>query len=437
MGVVSLAFGAEPNTSSQRAEAARPALEAYAGDRTREALAAARRAIAADEQNLDALMAAGLASFRLADVEAATGYFKLAAAADSSGVEAQNNLGAIAFLTGSQGEAIAHYTAALRLGARNRVVLDNITELVRQYQGKVSVKDAAAFQNLRDVYERAEAKLEAEMAKKGLKRFGSTWVDKAQLEALNKNLETLRKQQEQMDADYLLANDEEAEEPPPPPPPPQVFPGGTPRLLPPQQPKIATGVMMPGRMEIPMPKRAVIPKFKQPPPVTSWAPPKTPVPDRIVPGGGTPGYPVWNNDPPKEKPDDPYDGTQGDPQTGSAKARIAELKNRATDMKLLMMLAKNPAVGLQVLLEQGQGDSPPPVLPLAFLVELQQAAMPHKGVPGPISLEKLPGSARSVESDAPSSRVLGGVRAPAGAIEFFAHFGPAGTVDRREFTPLK
>jgi hypothetical protein len=186
----------------QWAEAARPALDLYRQGRLKETIEAVRAVLAADDQNPDALAIGGLAAYRSNTLGQARTFFSQLAAADPSSVLGLNNLAVVAWQQRAQPEALIHYTKALQAKPDNRLLLDNIAEAINTYVGD---KNSPAYRNLLRQYEPAETRMEAELAKAGLLRWGSTWVGKDQYEKLTKNRNTVQDHMARLDAQYRVA----------------------------------------------------------------------------------------------------------------------------------------------------------------------------------------------------------------------------------------
>jgi tetratricopeptide (TPR) repeat protein len=181
---------------------AEAATKKYKAGKLAEARQAAVEALAADANNPLNLAIAGLASYRLNELPRAKGYFEKLSAADPGNVLAENNLGVIAFQQKSQPEALVHYTKAIQAKPDNRLVLDNAADAMGAYVGS---KEIDAYRNLARQYAQAEAAMETEMAKRGLYRFGSTWIPKDQKEKLGTDRQHILTAMAQLDAKFTQA----------------------------------------------------------------------------------------------------------------------------------------------------------------------------------------------------------------------------------------
>lgn len=178
------------------------ALERYKAGKLSDARQAATDALSGDPNNPIALALAGLASYRLNEVPKAKAFFTKLVSVDPGSVLAENNLGVIAFQQKQQPEGLIHYTKAIQAKPDNRLVLDNAADAMGSYLGS---KDIDAYRNLARQYGQAEAAMEADMAKRGLYRFGSTWLPKEQKEKYGADRQQILTAMAQLDAKYATA----------------------------------------------------------------------------------------------------------------------------------------------------------------------------------------------------------------------------------------
>jgi tetratricopeptide (TPR) repeat protein len=189
-------------TLRQWAAKAAPAMTLYKSGQLRAALVEARRVIDADASNPNALEVAGLAAYRLNNLNGAADYFAALVEADPADVLAENNLGVILFSNGRQAESLGHYTRALQAAPTQRLVADNVLEALAAFTGSV---DAPVYQNLVRQFNQSEGRIEAEMATTaggGLYRYGATWVPAAEAARLNGNLQAIKTAMARLDSAY-------------------------------------------------------------------------------------------------------------------------------------------------------------------------------------------------------------------------------------------
>jgi Tfp pilus assembly protein PilF len=178
------------------------ATERYKAGKLAEAREAAIDSLGTDPENPLTLAIAGLASYRLNELPKARTFFTKLASVDPGSVLAENNLGVIAFQQKQQPEGLVHYTKAIQAKPDNRLVLDNAADAMGTYLGS---KDIDAYRNLARQYAQAEAAMETDMAKRGLYRFGSTWLPKEQKEKYGADRQQVLTAMAQLDAKYAIA----------------------------------------------------------------------------------------------------------------------------------------------------------------------------------------------------------------------------------------
>jgi hypothetical protein len=184
---------------------AKPALLKYKAGDLRGALDSAKAAIKDDSANPDALTLAGLAAYRLNLTNDSRDYFAALTQEDPSNVLGENNLAVILFTQKRQAESLLHYAKALQAAPDNRFVADNIEEALNAYVTTGGDQNASAYVNLVRQFQQAESRIEAAMARKGLYRFGSTWVPAGIMDRLNANLQQIKNAMTQLDSQYQSA----------------------------------------------------------------------------------------------------------------------------------------------------------------------------------------------------------------------------------------
>jgi tetratricopeptide (TPR) repeat protein len=165
---------------------AKPALEPYRAKRFREALDSAKEILQSTDDNPIALTIAGNASFQINNLAAARQYFAKLAAADPSTPLPENNIAVLCARQKLTGETLLHYTKALQTNPANRLLLDNIAEALNTYLLTGGSRETPAYKDLLRQVKDPEERLQAEMAKKDLRRHGSGWVPKEHAERLFK-----------------------------------------------------------------------------------------------------------------------------------------------------------------------------------------------------------------------------------------------------------
>ncbi|HVS73758.1 MAG TPA: tetratricopeptide repeat protein [Phycisphaerae bacterium] len=179
-----------------------PALAAYKAGRLDDARKAAASILGEHGENPVALAVSGLASYRLNDLAKARAAFVKLASVDPTNVIALNNLGVISSNQHNVAEAMNFYAKAIEAKPGNRQVLDNAVAAMAAYTGS---KENDVYKNLARVYGAAEADMETEMAKRGLYRFGSTWVPTEVKSKLGNDRQQIQTKMAQLDAQFAVA----------------------------------------------------------------------------------------------------------------------------------------------------------------------------------------------------------------------------------------
>ncbi|HVX85972.1 MAG TPA: tetratricopeptide repeat protein [Phycisphaerae bacterium] len=181
---------------------AEPALTAYKAGRLDDARKAAASILEAHAENPVALAVSGLASYRLNDLAKARAALTKLASVDPSNVIALNDLGVISSDQHNVAEAMNFYARAIEAKPGNRQVLDNAVAAMGAYTGS---KENDVYKNLARVYGAAEADMETEMAKRGLYRFGSTWVPTEVKSKVGNDRQQIQTKMAQLDAQFAVA----------------------------------------------------------------------------------------------------------------------------------------------------------------------------------------------------------------------------------------
>jgi len=180
-------------------EEARPAMDFYRAGKMRECLEVAAKLAAANDQNSTAITLAGLAAYRLNQLQTAREYFKKLGQVDPSTPLAENNLAVIAAQQNNPMESLRHYLKALQAAPDNRMVLDNTIEAMVNFTGD---RTSSAFMELARQFNAAEPRMEKEMATRELYRWGSTWVTLDTYGKLAAYRQAAQKAMEQLDRAY-------------------------------------------------------------------------------------------------------------------------------------------------------------------------------------------------------------------------------------------
>lgn len=96
--------------------------------------------------------------------------------------------------------AIGLFEKVMTLAPGQPEILNGVTEFLRLVPE--ASRRNAAFDRLAAIYNRQEAALEAQMAKKSLYRFGSAWANQATLDEMKKKLAEFEEKKKSMQSDY-------------------------------------------------------------------------------------------------------------------------------------------------------------------------------------------------------------------------------------------
>ena len=184
---------------------AKAALVKYRAGDLHGALDSAKSAIKDDAANPDALTIAGLAAYHLNMTGDSRDYFAALTQGDPTSVLGENNLAVILFSQKRQAESLIHYGKALQAAPDNRFVADNIEEALNSYTSNGGDLTAPAYTGLVRQFQQAESRIEATMARKGLYRYGSTWVPAGVMDRLNSNLQQIKNAMTQLDSQFQAA----------------------------------------------------------------------------------------------------------------------------------------------------------------------------------------------------------------------------------------
>jgi hypothetical protein len=184
-------------------EAAAPAMTFYKVGQMKEALSAATTALVKDPQNQDAMEIAGMAAYRTNNLTLAQRHFRALADGRPGNLLGTHNAAVLYATKKDATNAARLFSRALQVKPTNRLLVDNVCELLHAYPE--AEKKLPAYRELGTLYDQAEAKLEGEMLKQKLYRWGATWVKEDQLAKLNGAYEDVQKQMQALDARYQAA----------------------------------------------------------------------------------------------------------------------------------------------------------------------------------------------------------------------------------------
>ncbi len=167
-----------------------------------QAVGKSRQALAINPAYTNALIIGGVAERRLGNMPGATRLFRAVLAAHPRNTIALNDLAIVRFDQREQPAALRQYQKAIILAAGNRLLLDNISAALRAYRGS---RRAILYRRLQRTFALADRQMRIRMAKKGLYRFGNTWVNARARAYLNRKSRAYRRRKESLVAHYKTA----------------------------------------------------------------------------------------------------------------------------------------------------------------------------------------------------------------------------------------
>lgn len=168
--------------------------------RFKEAIAVTDAVLVDDPANVGAMYLKGVALFRTEQLVAARKCFDAAAAAAPDNGPVQNNLAVVQWKQKQELAAINAFDRALMASPANQRVMDNVAEILVALPREV--KNAVATRRLAKRFDEQEPKLEQAMTRRGMYRWGSTWVNQQQQEELRRVDQQIRGKLDELAADY-------------------------------------------------------------------------------------------------------------------------------------------------------------------------------------------------------------------------------------------
>jgi tetratricopeptide (TPR) repeat protein len=149
---------------------------------TRDAEQLLRKLLADDATNYSAAYLLGVAQFRAGQLPAARRSFEQVLQQQPTHPPTLNNLAVVLWQQRQHGPALARYDEALANTASQRELLDNVAEALQA--APADVLRGTAGQRLARKFADQDKRLQDEQATRGLFRWGSQWVDRAELDRL-------------------------------------------------------------------------------------------------------------------------------------------------------------------------------------------------------------------------------------------------------------
>jgi tetratricopeptide (TPR) repeat protein len=181
---------------------AEQALTSYRAGNLNDAVANALAALQVDDQNALAYTVQAMTDIRLNRAAEAKTEFLTVTKVDPTNLLAWNNLAIIAFRDRRDPEGLRYFNQAIQIGPDHRLLLDNIAEALNMYEGP---KDNANYINLSRAFTQADVRMQANLAKQGLFRFGGTWVTGPQRDSIAKTTTDVIARANDLESQYQSA----------------------------------------------------------------------------------------------------------------------------------------------------------------------------------------------------------------------------------------
>lgn len=152
-------------------------------------------------QNIDALILKGIIQYHRNDIQASGESFAAAVAADPRNIVALNDQAITFFRQRRQPAALVSYQKALHIDTGNRLLLDNIAAALQVYKKS---RRTPLYQHLKASFTLADQRMERRMARHGLYRFGSGWVDARTQKILEARLAHYQKKKTALNSQYQV-----------------------------------------------------------------------------------------------------------------------------------------------------------------------------------------------------------------------------------------
>jgi len=180
----------------------RAALEARAlikAGRTRDAETLLRRVLSDDPANIAALYLLGVIQFRQDQLAPAKRSFEQVLQAVPQHAPSLNNIAVVLFRQRQYGASLNFYDQAIAAAPGQRDLLDNVAEALEAAPDEV--RKGLAGQRLSRRFAEQDPTLQRDLSEKGLFRWGSTWIDRAELERLQETEKQINQRLADLDRD--------------------------------------------------------------------------------------------------------------------------------------------------------------------------------------------------------------------------------------------
>jgi tetratricopeptide (TPR) repeat protein len=185
---------------ARSAEIAEVARQLLRQGRMREAEPLIQQILDADPANPSALYLRGLVLFRHDQIVAARKAFEGVVASMKDHAATLNNLAVVLWKQNQQLPAMNAYVQAMLASPLNREILNNVAEALSALPQ--NHRSSPVAQKCFKIFAEQDTALQEQLARQGLYRWGSTWVDKAQIVKLQEMEKEIGKKLDAMSAEY-------------------------------------------------------------------------------------------------------------------------------------------------------------------------------------------------------------------------------------------
>jgi tetratricopeptide (TPR) repeat protein len=184
----------------QTVQLADKAREQLKSGRVREADATLKELLTLDANNVSGLYLRGIVALKQEQLGVAKKSFEDVKEQLPDHFATLNNLAVVLWKQKQHAGALFHYDQAMQASPRNRLILDNVAEALFSLPEKH--RSGQTYTNAVKRFEEQDAELQKEMARQGLHRWGSTYVDDKQHEEIKKAQEKVKEKLKQLVDDY-------------------------------------------------------------------------------------------------------------------------------------------------------------------------------------------------------------------------------------------
>ncbi len=159
-----------------------------------------QQALEVDPANVSALYLRGLILYKQDQILPARKSFEAVIAQLKDHGATLNNLAIVLWRQNQHSSAMNAYVQAMQASPQERRILNNVAEALNALPQ--NLKGTAVAQKAQKIFTDQDAQLQIQMAKQGLYRWGSTWLDKVQIERLTAIEKEIQKKLDVLSENY-------------------------------------------------------------------------------------------------------------------------------------------------------------------------------------------------------------------------------------------